>query len=363
MRVCHITTVHNPFDVRIFHKECKSLASAGHDVFLVAPHYRDEQVDHVQIKHIRRIKNPYIRILLAPLSAFFKALSTRSRICHLHDPELLPAGLALTIFGKKVIFDSHENVSGQIITKEWIPSVFIRSIISKLYRSVEIAFTYFYSGVIAVNEDINDKFSFKKRKVIIRNYPILSDFESKGVAEVDKNYHSILIYAGGLSRIRGIKELIQSMKKIDARLWLLGPWETRAYQKECEQLDAYSKCDYFGSLPFGKHYAYLLAADIGLINFYPERNHTDSLPNKIFEYMACGLPMVISDFEYWRKSFNENALFADPLNPEAIAEKVNLLLNDKDLLVRMGTRGKDLVLNNYSWEEESKKLLNFYNEL
>jgi glycosyltransferase involved in cell wall biosynthesis len=102
------------------------------------------------------------------------------------------------------------------------------------------------------------------------------------------------------------------MEGIDARLWLLGPWETKAYQDECEQLKTYSKCDYYGSLPFGEHYAYLYEADIGLINFYPEKNHLDSLPNKIFEYMACGLPMVVSDFEYWRKSFGKNALFANP---------------------------------------------------
>jgi len=360
MRICHITSVHPPFDVRIFHKECKSLAQAGYEVFLVAPHIKDEIVDGVEIRQMSRIKNPFVRILLSPWKAFYRALATKAAVFHLHDPELLPVGVLLRLLGKKVIFDSHENVAGQILTKEWIPSRLVRKAVAIFYNIVEKFCVFFYSGVIVVNEDIRKRFSFKKRVKIIRNYPILNDISKGNNEKINRNNKHIIIYAGGLSKIRGIKELILAMDQIDARLWLLGPWETEVYRRDCESIPGSEKCDYLGSVPFGEHYAYLKSADIGVINFYPEKNHLESLPNKIFEYMASSLALVVSDFVYWKTFLEGCALFVDPLNADDIAEKINRLLIDKALKEELSRNGLKKVNVDFSWEEEHKRLIEFY---
>ncbi|HSG68234.1 MAG TPA: glycosyltransferase [Bacteroidales bacterium] len=363
MKICHITTVHTPFDGRIFHKECKSLATAGYEVFLVAPHDRNEEVDGVNVRGIKKITNPYKRLLVAPFMAFRAALKTKSRIFHLHDPELLLPGFFISLTGRKVIFDSHEYVGQQILSKHWIPTRLLRFLISVLYNLLEQSLTIFFAGIIVAEEDTKKQFRLKKRVKIIHNYPILHVINQQKFEEISRNSDRIVIYVGGLTRIRGIKELVIAMRKIDARLWLLGPWESDHFRRECESIDAWDKCDYMGVIPFGKQYDYLRAADIGMATLYPEKNYLRSLPVKAFEYMACKLPIVMSDFDYWQDFFGEYALFVNPRDPEDIASKANHLLKNESLMRKMSEEGFEKVNREYSWEEESRKLIGFYNEI
>ena len=329
----------------------------------MAPLEDDTKVAGIRIKAIKPIRNPFLRIFISPVRAFFKALGTKSAVYHLHDPELLFAGVLFSILGKKVIFDSHENVGEQILTKEWIPSIAVRKIVSILYGFIEKFCTLFFTGIVAVNEDIRKRFAFKKRAVIIRNYPLLEEINQGHQKPIPNNNDKIIIYAGGLTKIRGIKELIIAMKDVDARLWLLGPWESNSYRKDCESQISWEKCDYFGTVPFGEQYNYLRSADVGVVIFYPEKNHIRSLPNKIFEYMACDLALVMSDFDYWKESFKDCALFVDPYKPDDIAEKINLLIHDKALATKISYAGKEKVNREYSWKEESKKLIQFYSKI
>jgi glycosyltransferase involved in cell wall biosynthesis len=104
-------------------------------------------------------------------------------------------------------------------------------------------------------------------------------------------------------------------------------------------------------------------ADIGISMLFPLKNYLTSLPIKVFEYMACSLPVVMSDFPYWKKMFGECALFADPYNPKHIIKKVSYLLDNPDEAKKMGKTGKRLIEETYSWETENKKLLNVYENL
>ena len=79
--------------------------------------------------------------------------------------------------------------------------------------------------------------------------------------------------------------------------------------------------------------------------------------------MACGLALVISDFDYWKEFFKDCALFVDPYKPEDIAEKINLLLHDKDLAEKISLSGKEKVNKEYSWEIERNILYKFYDGL
>lgn len=360
MRICHITTVHQPFDGRIFHKECRSLAAAGHEVSLVAPHSRDEDIDGVRVIAIRKIENPYKRILIAPFLAFSKALRTKSKVYHLHDPELLLPGFFMSLIGKKIIFDSHEYVGEQILSKDWIPTRVLRRSISFIYDFVEKIFTVFFAGIIVADEDAKKRFSLKKQVEIIRNYPILEEINQQAFKQIPKNGNMVVIYVGGLTRIRGIRELVLAMNDIDARLWLMGPWESDSFREECESIDSWSKCDYLGTIPFGQQYDYLRAADIGMATLYPEKNYLRSLPVKAFEYLACGSVLIMSNFEYWKEFFGEYAMFVDPYQPQDIAAKINMLLHDRVLMEKMSRTGIEKVNSEFSWEEESNKLIEFY---
>ena len=94
-KVCILTSVHPPFDVRIFHKEAKSLVKAGYDVTLIAQHDKEEIVDGIKIINLQKPRNRIERMTKTVWSAYRKAVQLDADIYHFHDPELLPIGIML----------------------------------------------------------------------------------------------------------------------------------------------------------------------------------------------------------------------------------------------------------------------------
>ena len=100
-KVCHLTSVHPPFDIRIFHKECKTLSQAGYQVVLIAPHDEEEELDGVRIWAIPKTKSRLERMTKIQWKLYKEALKQDVDIFHFHDLELLPAGLLLKLLRQK----------------------------------------------------------------------------------------------------------------------------------------------------------------------------------------------------------------------------------------------------------------------
>jgi glycosyltransferase involved in cell wall biosynthesis len=103
----------------------------------------------------------------------------------------------------------------------------------------------------------------------------------------------------------------------------------------------------------------------GIVTFHPVPNHTESQPNKLFEYMAAGLPVIASDFPRWRGIVegHECGLVVDPKDPDRIAEAMQWILAHPVEAETMGDRGRQAVKRQYNWDLESGKLLKVYKEL
>ena len=138
IKVCHLTSAHKAKDDRIFVKECISLAKAGYEVYIIAPDAENRVCDNVHFLGINsfKIKSSRVRrFVKVGRLVYQKAVELDADIYHLHDPELLLYGLKLKHRGKKVIFDSHEDVPNQILSKTWIPGL-LRSFVARIYEII-----------------------------------------------------------------------------------------------------------------------------------------------------------------------------------------------------------------------------------
>jgi len=363
VKVCILTTVHQPFDTRIFHKEAKTLVRFGNKVTLIVPHNKDEIVDGVKILALPKARNRFIRIFIHTWQILFLALDQRANIYHFHDPELIFIGVLLKFLGKKVIYDVHEDVPKQIMNKSWLGNNQIRKLASFIMNIAEQIGAKSFNKILVVTPEIAKRFP-KNKVVILRNFPVLKLIDGA----IPLNYKKskpIIIYTGGLKRVRGIKEIIQAMNYVDnkAELWLLGKWYDKKFKRECENLAGWKQVKDFGFVSLNKVYQYMKIANIGISILYPLENHLTCLPVKHYEYMTCSLPIIISNFSYWKDIFKGCALFADPYNPKDIAQNFLFLLENKNVMEKMGKKGRKLIIEKYNWEEEAKKLLEMYEHL
>ena len=360
-RVCHISTVHPLFDDRIFYKECISLSNNYYDVFLIISHPFDEVIQNVNIISLPTPANRAERFFRNSFLAFRKALALKPDVIHIHDPELLGIGVLLRLFGKKIIYDVHEDVASQILYKNWLGSAGFRFIVSRLVAFIELFASLFFKKIIVVTEDIQKNFPASKT-VLIRNFPRLDMVRNATPAKLVKK-NKVVIYVGNLAKVRGIKELIDAIGSVDAELWLIGDWENGEYENACKKSDGWKKTTYLGKKKLEEVYGYLKLADVGVALLYPIKNYLTSLPVKAFEYMAFGIPMIVSDFPYWKEIFSGCAEFSNPFKPDEIVEKLNLLLTNKEISEKLSSHALHLIENGFSWEIESKKLISLYKEL
>ena len=354
-RVCHMTSAHSQEDDRIFLKECLSLADAGYEVYEVAKGNSYDK-DGVHIIGVGAIpENRIKRMLQGAKSVYTKALELNCDIYHFHDPELLPYGLKLKKKGKKVIFDSHEDVPGQIMDKEWIPKPF-RKIISGLYRSYETYAVSELDAVVAATPHIAEKFEGRAQKVvIINNYPKLDDIV----------YHTtpfskrepIVCYAGGINELRGEKIMIEAMRDVDGVLIIAGDHEKMELGGGIVR--------YLGRLDRTAINALYRQSVLGLCILKPIENYYYSQPIKIYEYMAAGLPFICSDFPGWKQIVEESkaGICVNPNDTKLIREKIKELLLNRDRAQQMGRNGHDYVIAHCTWSVEENKLCLLYKDI
>ena len=365
-KICIITSAHPPFDVRIFHKEAKSLVRAGYDVTIIAQHDREEIVDGVKIINLESPRNRIERMTKAIWSAFQKALAVKADIYHFHDPELIPLGLILKALGYKVIYDVHEDVPRQTLSKHYLP-VIIREPLAWMISAIEWIGARAFDAIVPATPKIAEHFPSHKT-VIVQNFPIINELVNTGHTpyRLRPNWFA---YVGGISKIRGIIETLRALELIsdvtDVRLQLAGDFSPHNLDNELTTLHGWKSVDYHGEIS-RQQVAHLLGSSrAGLILFHPLPNHIDAQPNKLFEYMSVGLPVIASDFPLWRKIINAArcGLIVDPLNPKEIADAMRWILEHPAEAEAMGMRGRKAVEQTYNWDAESVKLIGLYEKL
>lgn len=366
IKVCHLTSVHPRFDTRIFIKECCSLAVNGYDVtLLVADGLGDDERNKVEIRDLGKPQSRFHRILFWRNKFYKVAMSLNADIYHFHDPELLPLGKKLMCKGKKVVYDVHEDVPRQILTKPYIPKL-LRNIISVTFENYENKISPKFSGIVASTPLIRDRFTkFNNNVTEVQNFPLLSEFDH-GLFKEEINKRDAVCYMGGISKVRGIFTMIDAMNYTNGlELLLAGKFESEELRNRAVSLIGWDKVHELGFLGRNQVAEVLAQSIAGLVVLEPTLNYLDSIPVKMFEYMAAGIPVIASDFPYWRKLIEKEdcALFVDPTDPQAIGKAITELVMDKQKSFEMGENGRNAVAKKFNWDMEEAKLLSIYDRI
>jgi hypothetical protein len=362
-RVCHITTVHPVDDHRILHKECVSLRDAGYDVTLVAPHDEDTVLRGVRVVALRTAARSRLeRMARRPLAAYRAAVAIDAELYHFHDPEFLPYAVALARRGKRVVYDAHEDVPVQVRHKHWIPPR-ARAPIARAYAQLEAACVGRLSAVVSPSVTALARLRPRQPRAIgLANYPRLETAPDPGPWDERSR---AACYVGGISEVRGARELVAAMAGVDGELHLAGPVSPPELLDELERSPGWQRVRYLGRVGHERVTALLAGAKVGVIPLHPIPNYVDAYPVKLFEYMAAGLPVIATDVPRWRALLEEHGcgICVPHDSPQRLAVAIGELLDDDARAREMGARGRRAVETDYSWGSQAAALLDLYREL
>ena len=367
IKVVHVTSVHPPFDIRIFHKECRSLAKAGYEVTLLCCGTHDAQVDGIKVKVIPRASNRLRRMTGATMSLYRNCVEADAGIYHFHDPELIPVGLLLRARGKTVVYDVHEEVAKDIANKAYLPAI-LRSGIACAVDWIERLACTRFSAVVASDRSIGNRLRMVNgNTVIVQNFTPLEDFPAS-IDDINQRMPTV-IYAGCINRSRCILEMTLAMghlpESLGAKLLLAGEFDTKADRVEASSLSGWNRVEELGFVDRPTISRLMSSARLGLALYHPDPNYLHASSHKMFEYMAAGIPLIVSNFPSWREIVEENGcgLVVDPLDPRAIANAIEYILTHPAAATEMGRNARLAVEKYYNWDREARELLDLYSRL
>lgn len=371
MKVVHLTTAHLASDIRIFHKECVTLAAHGHDVVLVAPRGSvpaPVSPPGLAVVEVPRISGRLGRVLLTGARVVKAALSQDPDVCHVHDPELLLWAPRLRLAGCHVIYDMHECTVHSIGVKPWIPA-WARPTVSMAFRLAERVLAHDLTVIFAEDSYVED-YPWVRRSAVVLNMPLTDQLT---IINGPPSPRAVMAYLGAVSEDRGAIVTVEALRilrerGVDAGWLLIGASddvERRPIEALVRQYGLAGCVAIHGWIPPQQAWEMIAGSCCGLATLLPRQTYRDSYPTKMFEYMALGIPVVASDFPLYRRVVEgaRCGLCVDPENPVAVADAVGWILQHPDESREMGQNGRRAVLERYSWATQGRILTDMYDRI
>ncbi|WP_461180170.1 glycosyltransferase [Virgibacillus kimchii] len=364
-----MTTVHHPYDPRIYHKECMSLAAAGFDVTLIAQPPENSQLNETKaIRHIplKTYTSRLKRMIFGTREAYKKAKSLNADVYHFHDPELLPVAWLLKKKNNHVIYDIHEDYITSILQKDYLSRP-IKKMIAAAYKYMEKFFARNFQLCLA---EKYYKEMYPNGELIL-NYPTVNEkfmkHNRQGSPQEDK-----LLYTGNVSHVRGALfhakiPLIDEQAEVhfvgkcpsDLAKEMEAAAGAEKDRLHIEGIDRFIEKEVIEDRYLERNWL------AGIALFPPTEHYMKKELTKFFEYMNAGLPVICSNFPVW-KAFMETyecGIAVDPNNDEEIKEAIRYLRNHPEEAEKMGENGKKAVQEHLNWRTQEEKLVAWYDEL
>ncbi|WP_411029405.1 glycosyltransferase [Spongiimicrobium sp. 3-5] len=369
-KIVHITTVHPRNDVRIRYKYILSLSRHKDNfdtVLVVADGKGSEKMDNYVIKDLGKSGLGRIgRFVGGNYRVFIFGLKNKSDLMHFHDPELLPIATLFSFMGKKVVYDMHENLPFQILTKNYIPK-FLRLVLGKTTQIFQRLVLYSMPVVFAENSYLK-YFSFVKKREVVLNYPLK---DIVGTIKQEKRNKFTVGYMGGVTEERGALIVLSTLKKLREEgepvdIVFVGEVDEQVKNTAIYKISKQEGwADFKGRLEPIEGWGCMAQCHAGLAILENSPNYVESYPTKLFEYMLLKLPVITSNFPLYSGIINESKC-GIPVNPSSvdeIADAIKIIKNHEEDAKLMGERGCSVAKEKYNWETEFSKVLSFYDKI
>ncbi len=352
MRVLVVTIVHTPKDARIFARQIRALREAGHHVTYAAP-WTARSVEPPSEIETRDLPRASGRSRAGAVRAARDLLArdgSRHDIVLLHDPDLL-----LSLRGRRpdvpIVWDVHEDTSAALVDRDWVPAAG-RGVLQAMVRRAE-RWAERELHLLLAEDRYQER--FERQHPVVHNYPIVPD-------EVPPSDARVATYVGRLAWSRGLAELIGTGEALGdmARVQLVGWVDANADEAVREAADR-GGIDWTGGayVPNEQALAMLEGSAAGLNLLHDQPNYRVSLPTKVIEYMARGVPVVTTPLPLAvdlveRHDCGIVVPFGDA---EAAADAVRRLVDDPELRHRLAANGHAAALEHYDWRVEGKRFV------
>lgn len=372
IRVCHFASVHTTDDTRVFHRECVSMA-AYFDVHLIAIGKQSGIIQGVHVTAIPKPASRIQRLLFTTWLVFFKALKVNARIYHIHDAELLPFGIVLSLLGKKVIYDIHENTYEDIRHKPWIPA-YIKFIASRLYSFTEWLSSYFMHFILVIAKPELASCFHKRKFSIVQNYA-----DTKTLAAYRINDRSTLgtrqlFYMGTVHDMYyDFNTVIDALillhdRGMPMRLKVAGfsrTYEQNEFVKHPRYELAKSLVEFLGYQHPADAYKHSMDCMAGLCLKNQPAPILVSHERKLFEYMAMGLPFICCNSHIYTELLGRHkaGIAVDLTQAEDIANAIATIVSQPELLKQLQAAGIHAAETEYNWATQERILAELYQSL
>jgi len=380
-KLCIIQYNASRFLTRVDRTAC-TLADQGWEVVLIG--IRDDETAEVEQRDGYTVKRITIKSRALPRGFGFKFIRFAEGIwrtlvaayredADVYDSRdaypLLVAHIAAALRGAVVVYDSDELN----LDRNWAPS---RNVV---WRWLMLRYEGYFSrrSAAVITSDVGRARVLTERygvdPVVILNVPDVieppaRDMEFRHRALGDARY--LLIYQGIIVPNRGLDELVDAMRELDdCRLAIVGYGSMRDTIAEKIAGDPLltRRAELYDAVPFEQLMGYTAAADIGVIPLVGScLSYRLAAPNKLFEFMVAGLPIVATDLEemgFYARAERIGTLIPEPVTPSSIAAAVRSLIDGEESLADIGSRVQSAALERYVWRVERPKLLAVYDAL
>ena len=349
-------------------KVCETLLGLGFRITLVGRMLPGSQSFHRPYE-TRRFHLPFrtgaLFYMSLQLRLFFYLLFKRTDILLANDLDtLLPAFLIARLRKKELVYDSHEYFTeAEGLTNRPFPK--------RIWLAVEGFVFPKLKHVFTVNETIAGIYRalYHVPVRVVRNIPLLQEPAqpaNRTVLGLEEGTRVVLLQGAFIDPDRGGMELVQSMQWVDnAVLFVIGTGrDLEAMKQTVAQLQLESRVRFIPKLPYQELRAYTAIADVGVSLDKPlHLNYTYSLPNKVFDYIHAGVPLLVSDLPELRRLVETHNVgrIVSTVTPTAIAEALNAMFDssERDQWRNNALKARD-VLN---WQNESLVLREVYEQL